>query len=225
MGKRSRFLILLIILSVLAVGHLGADPMPLPTVNGLDSVLMFPYSAPLSITSDVTQYISILTPAAFALVAAPSEWLEISLLYGTSALLSFGTRTLLKKTIERIRPYMYGSNPPEDAEDYNESFPSGHSIMAFTGAAFTHALFALRYPDSRYRLPVTIAAWTFASATAALRVASGNHFVTDVLAGAAIGSFFGFAVPYLAWKFLPSWQGDRIGVAVGPTMMAMNIRF
>jgi undecaprenyl-diphosphatase len=199
--------------------------MPLPTVNGFDSLLMFPYSEPLSITSDMTQYISFFTPAAFALVAPPSEGLEISLLYGTSALLSFGTRTLMKKTIERIRPYMYDSNPPGDMEDYNESFPSGHSIMAFTGAAFTHALFALRYPDSPYRVPVTIAAWTFASATAALRVASGNHFVTDVLAGAAIGSFFGFAVPYLAWKFLPSWQGDRISVAVGPTTMAMNIRF
>lgn len=225
MDKRYLFLILLIILSVFAIGHLGADPMPLPAVNGFDSMLMFPYSEPLSITSDVTQYISFFTPAAFAFVAPPSEWLEISLLYGTSALLSFGTRTLMKKSIERIRPYMYEPNPPADMDDYNESFPSGHSIMAFTGAAFTNALFALRYPDSPYRMPVTIAAWTFASATAALRVASGNHFVTDVLAGAAIGSFFGFAVPYLAWKFLPSWQGDRISVAVGPTMMAMNIRF
>ncbi len=230
MDKRTSFLILLIVLSVFTIGHLSADPAPPPpTVNDFDSVLMFPYSEPLSITSDVTQYISFFAPAAFAFVAPPSEWLEISLLYGTSALLSFGTRTLMKKTIERIRPYEYfpdsPEQPPMGEDDHDESFPSGHSIMAFTGAAFTHALFALRYPDSRYRMPVTIAAWTFASATAALRVASGNHFVTDVLAGAAIGSFFGFAVPYLAWKFLPSWQGDRISVAVGPTMMAMNIRF
>ena len=113
-GKRSSFLILLIVLSVVVVGQLYADdPTSFPTVNGFDSKLMFPYSEPLSITSDVTQYISFFAPAAFAFVAPPSEWLEISLLYGTSALLSFGTRTLMKKTIERIRPYEYFPDSPE----------------------------------------------------------------------------------------------------------------
>jgi len=32
---------------------------------------------------------------------------------------------------------------------------------------------------------------------AALRLSSGNHFFTDVLAGAAIGCSVGFLVPYL----------------------------
>jgi undecaprenyl-diphosphatase len=33
--------------------------------------------------------------------------------------------------------------------------------------------------------------------TASFRVAAGMHFVTDVVAGAALGSAIGFFVPYL----------------------------
>lgn len=130
----------------------------------------------------------------------------------------------MKSSIYRLRPYTYFSGSP-DFDDIDESFPSGHSIMAFTGAAFTHMLFALRYPESKFRLPVTIGAWTLAGATVALRVASGNHFLTDVLTGAAIGSLFGVAVPLLAWKILPSWQEGRASLAIGPSIVAVALSF
>ena len=45
--------------------------------------------------------------------------------------------------------------------------------------------------------PVIAASYSLAAATAAMRVASGCHFVTDVLAGAALGSVIGIAVPAL----------------------------
>jgi undecaprenyl-diphosphatase len=198
-------------------------------VNPFDRQVMFPYSEPLSLASDITQYISILSPALFAFAAPASDWLEISALYATSALLSYGTRTLMKMSIERYRPYTYAidsypSDPSELIEEERESFPSGHTIMAFTGAAFTQTLFSLRYPDSPYRTAGTIAAWSLAGATAVLRVASGNHFITDVLAGAAIGSLFGFAVPYLAWKFLPSWKSEHVSVMVGPSSALVQLQ-
>lgn len=69
--------------------------------------------------------------------------------------------------------------------------------MAFSSAAYTQTVFSLKYPDSPYRTAVTATTWALAATTAVLRVASGNHFVTDVLAGAAIGSVLGFAGPYL----------------------------
>lgn len=222
-------MLLFLCLQMVYVQPLGAVPLDRAEVPKFDRTLMFPYSDPLAFTSDVTQYLSFFSPAMFAFVAPRDEWLEISLLYGSSALLSFGTRTILKNTIERDRPYKYfpGSPdyPPMLEPDHNQSFPSGHSIMAFTGASFTHMLFALRYPDSPYRMPVTITAWTFAAATAALRVASGNHFVTDVLAGSAIGAFYGAAVPYLAWRFLPSWKEDRIQLSLAPNQVAVRIGF
>jgi membrane-associated phospholipid phosphatase len=230
-GRRKQLLLVCIVVMFMFSQSLYAYIAPRDTslVNPFDRMAMFPYNHTLSIASDVTQYISLLAPAAFALVAPTQEWFEISALYATSALLSFGTRTVMKMGIERYRPYTYDDYPYYDdaalEEEKLESFPSGHSIMAFTGAAFTQALFLLRYPDNPYRKITTAAAWSFAAATAILRVTSGHHFVTDVLAGAAIGSFFGFAVPYLAWKLLPSWQGEHISVAVGPTAAMVQIQF
>ncbi len=174
-------------------------PLPSYDVNLIDRSLMFSYSEPLDVASDYTQYAAFLTPSAFALAAPMDDWVGIGAMYAGSALMSFATGTLLKAVIERDRPYMYFDGPPAAAiadGDYIDSFPSRHSIMAFTGAAFTATLFKERYPDSPYRVPAVVAAYVLAGVTAGLRVGSGSHFLTDVAGGAAIGTFFGFIVPY-----------------------------
>ncbi len=174
-------------------------------VNGIDRVLMFSYSEPLDSVSDYTQYAAFLSPAVFALAAPVGDWLGIGVMYAGSAALSYATRTGIKAAVKRNRPYMYFDNPPASliAEgDHLDSFPSGHSIMAFTGAGYTATLFAVRYPDSPYRVPAVAGAYALATATAALRVGSGSHFLTDVVAGAAVGTLFGFIVPYIS---------DRLG--------------
>ena len=58
----------------------------------------------------------------------------------------------------------------------------------------------MKYPDSKWRVPVTVAAYALAGTTASLRIASGSHFSSDVLAGALIGSFSGFIVPFVSYK-------------------------
>lgn len=85
---------------------------------------------------------------------------------------SFATTVLtsyaLKSTIHKDRP---------DGSD-DDAFPSGHSAMAFQGAAFIQR----RY-GNEYGLPAyVLAAWTAQS-----RVNSDKHDYTDVLAGALIG--------------------------------------
>jgi len=174
-------------------------PLPAIDVNAIDRVIMFSYSEPLDSVSDYTQYAAFLSPAVFALAAPVEDWLGIGAMYAGSAVLSYAARTGLKAVVERNRPYMYFDNPPASlvAEgDHLDSFPSGHAIMAFTGAGYTATLFARRYPDSPYRWPAVAGAYALATATVALRVGSGSHFMTDVAAGAAIGTFFGFIVPY-----------------------------
>jgi len=196
-------------LSLLLLGPLAAQeaPTPLPLVqsdvNAIDRALMFSYSEPLDMISDYTQYAAFLSPAVFALAAPPRDWLGIGAMYAGSAALSYAARVGVKAAVERYRPYMYFDDPPSsliEEGDHLDSFPSGHSIMAFTGAGYTATLFALRYPDSPYRVPAIAGAYALASATAALRISSGSHFLTDVVAGAAIGTFFGFIVPYIVVK-------------------------
>lgn len=216
------FIGLFLLLSAVGLMPVTAGELDRSDVNAFDRVLMFPYSEPLSVASDVTQYLSLLSPVMFACAAPSSDWFDIALMYAGASALSFGTRTVLKATVVRERPYQYFSDPPSEA-DHDQSFPSGHSVMAFTGAAFTQALFSLRYPDSPYRIPVTASAWTLAAATAVLRVASGNHFVTDVLAGALIGSFYGFAVPYVCSLFNTDEQNDGVVLSVGPNMVAVRV--
>lgn len=191
----------------LAAQETASYPALAPSdVNAIDRALMFSYSEPLDTVSDYTQYAAFLSPAAFALAAPPRDWLGIGAMYAGSAVLSYAARTGIKAVVERNRPYMYFDDPPAsliEEGDHLDSFPSGHSIMAFTGAGYTATLFALRYPDSPYRVPAVAGAYALATATAALRIGSGSHFLTDAFAGAAIGTLFGFIVPYAV---------DRLGL-------------
>ncbi|HPM73311.1 MAG TPA: phosphatase PAP2 family protein [Spirochaetales bacterium] len=180
---------------------LPAYPLDVSTVNAFDRPLMAPYDETLDTISDYSQYAAFLTPGVLALSAPVSDWFGLGAMYAGSALLSYTARTVLKAAIVRERPYLYFDGAPADAiaeGDHLDSFPSGHAIMAFAGAAFTATLYAERYPDAPERLPATIAAYALAALTVGLRVASGSHFASDVLAGAAIGSAFGFAVPFAA---------------------------
>lgn len=69
------------------------------------------------------------------------------------------------------------------------SFPSGHTTMAFYGAGFM----TRRY-GKKFALPAFAAAFFVGYS----RVEAKKHWVTDVLAGAAIGLFYNwvFTTPY-----------------------------
>ena len=80
----------------------------------------------------------------------------------------------VKRTVNKQRP-----------NGGDHSFPSGHTSAAFQGAAFIHA----RY-GSTYAIPAYVAA-TFVGYS---RVESKNHYTTDVIAGAALGTACSFYV-------------------------------
>ncbi|MGB4406072.1 MAG: phosphatase PAP2 family protein [Sphaerochaeta sp.] len=186
---------LLVLLSILCI-----VPSPLFAENWFDEQFIYPYNENLSLASDITLSLTMSAPASFLFASPASDWVETGLSYGVTSLASYSMRTVLKNTISRQRPYLIPGNDatqPADTSDSNQSFPSGHTLMAFSSAAYTQTVFSLNYPDSPYKGVVTATTWALAVTTAVLRVASGNHFVTDVLAGAAIGSVLGFAGPYL----------------------------
>jgi membrane-associated phospholipid phosphatase len=116
---------------------------------------------------------------------------------------------------------MYADGVPAGKEDdYYNSFPSGSTALAFLSAGFLSATFAAEYPASRWKIPVISGAYALAGGIAAARILSGSHFLTDVLAGAAIGSLYGWIVPLLHKKQAHS---DTAGLHFWGTGIAVSL--
>ena len=177
----------------------SAFPLDPQEVNSFDRPFMTPYSKTLDDLSLVPAIAVALSPAVL-LTQPSSEYLTIGLMYIESFAITYGSKELIKYLVHRERPYMYDANTPMSLvqdEEHNESFLSGHTALAFNGASFASYVFCKYNPDSKWKIPVIAASYSLAAATAAMRVASGCHFVTDVLAGAALGTVIGIAVPAL----------------------------
>jgi membrane-associated phospholipid phosphatase len=107
---------------------------------------------------------------------------------------------MVKFTVRRPRPVVYDIAPgdPEiDVPGNYLSFYSGHASTAFATGMFYATTFALRHPDSRAGGWVYGAAAAGASSVALLRVLAGEHFPSDVIAAAAVGSAVGLVLPRL----------------------------
>ena len=115
----------------------------------------------------------------------------------------------------RERPSVHALPPDEKPmtshpEENNMSFVSGHSATSFALAVSSGTIATVR---KRRLAPVIWATGlTLAAATSYLRVASDEHYATDVLAGAALGAAVGLAVPLLHRP-----RGERgPAVVIGP---------
>jgi len=84
----------------------------------------------------------------------------------------------LKEITQRTRPS--GGRSRSDFFDGGSSFPSGHSIEAWSLAT----VIANEYHD---HLPVQIAAYGIASAVSVARFTGQKHYLSDVLVGSAMG--------------------------------------
>lgn len=193
---------ILLIVAVIGLQPLCADqllPLDMSGVPAFDRAFMQPYSRSLEVGGTAFELASLLTPV--LLLAEPAdEYLRFATMYGETLLTAYALKELGKHWFSRARPFLYYQDYPEEKigeGDAYDSFPSGHATMAFAGAAFTSYVFASYHPDSVWKIPVTVASYSLAIATAAMRVASGNHFPSDVLTGALLGTLVGVGIPFL----------------------------
>jgi membrane-associated phospholipid phosphatase len=79
----------------------------------------------------------------------------------------------------------------------NQSFWSGHTAQAFTAAGLlcTHHTYMSLYGNKTADNSACWAAMTMASLVGLGRIASDNHYASDVAVGAAIGLFAGMVLP------------------------------
>jgi membrane-associated phospholipid phosphatase len=124
------------------------------------------------------EVVTFLLPATAAGLTVYNKDTEGMIQLGESAALALGVSYALKYTIDETRP---------NGEDH--SFPSNHASIAFASAEFMR---------KRYGLDYGIPAYLAAAFVAYSRVEADQHYVHDVLAGAAIGilSSYLFTQPY-----------------------------
>ena len=64
-------------------------------------------------------------------------------------------------------------------------------------AGFLTSTFSTEYPDSSWKILIATVSYSMAVGVGITRIFSGNHFVNDVLAGALLGSVYGYLVPWM----------------------------
>lgn len=180
-------------------------------VNGFDSffrdALVRRDTGPATITSHVVAYgAGPLATAALLSVAGADEGRSKNaptdvLLMAEATLAALSLGEVVKGAASRERPNVHAE--PDEARHAeiaaqvgaNASFPSGHTLAVFAMTGSAGMIATMR----GYRLaPLIWIAGSVLGVTAAyLRVAADQHYVTDTLAGAALGVAVGAGVPWL----------------------------
>lgn len=134
-----------------------------------------------------------------------------------------GAISLTFQKLGRVRPAEKGcqgdvdyASKCDDPVALNQSFLSGHTSIAFTGAGLTCAhhrhlpLYGGGWPD----IAICVATLAAASATGVLRIMSDNHYASDVLLGIGVGLASGWVLP--EWLHYAGRDGDerRSGVVL-----------
>jgi membrane-associated phospholipid phosphatase len=153
----------------------GSGIAAIPSLSKLETRIYDGFNPKRDIThiDDYTQYLPAL--AVFTLDAAglkgrnkPQQQLLLYALGNVSAAVIVQP---MKRIVQRERP---------NRSDFR-SFPSGHTSTAFVAAEFLHQEFG------HYSPWISVAGYATATATGYLRLYNNQHWLGDVLAGAAIG--------------------------------------
>lgn len=158
-----------------ALFTVGSSFAAIPSLRKIESNVYDGFNPKRRFThiDDYTQYLPAL--AVFTLDAAglkgktkPQQQL---LLYALGNVTAAAIVQPMKRIVQRERP---------NRSDFR-SFPSGHTSTAFVAAEFLHQEFG------HYSSWISVAGYATATATGYLRLYNNQHWLGDVLAGAAIG--------------------------------------
>jgi membrane-associated phospholipid phosphatase len=132
---------------------------------------------------------------------------------------SIALSILTNMSTRRPRPYVYGTDAPLEQRQSGRasySFFSGHTAGTFAAAVSTFLTLRERHPESSLpwiTLSVGLAGASFVGLS---RIVSGEHFLTDTLAGAIVGVAMGLLVPSVHSSAVRIYAAPTDhGVAVG----------
>jgi membrane-associated phospholipid phosphatase len=106
-------------------------------------------------------------------------------------------------------PFYKGGNPRE--RGVNSGFPSGHTTIAFAAAT----VYAMEYRNTR---AIPIIAYGAATLIGLSRIAENRHWITDVVAGAALGIASGRQVVNNYHRYAGIRAPEKVRGTVRPTV-------
>jgi len=200
------------------------DGLSRESINPFDRGATRRYSETIGDASDVLLGAIVAAPLALMLDARVREdWETCALMYAETMALAVILPAFGKGTVNRIRPFVYNPEAPMDGKttsDARKSFFSRHTSVAFASAAFLSTVYADYHPGSAAGRYLWVGSLLAAAAVGAMRYESGEHFPTDIIAGAVAGSAVGYLIPRIhraggaRMSLRPDFTGCRPGLAL-----------
>lgn len=143
-----------------------------------------------------------------------------------SALAGIAVASMMTLAAGRPRPFLYGEKAPLSARnsaDAGLSFLSSHAVASFAIVTSLFVTMRRLHPRSKVAWVVMGVGGALATFVAAARVLGGQHFISDSVGGAIVGTSVGWLVPSLHGS--PVAVVPVAGLGQGPRGMALSVRF
>ncbi len=169
-------------------------------VNWFDRWGVRPYSEKKDNISYIPFYVAAPLPFLFFAIdnKMRKDFFKLSFLYAEAMTITGVLYTSAAGYTNRLRPMVYSAETPiakrTDSEQ-KKSFFAGHVALVATSTFFIAKVFSEYHPDSKIKWLYYSAAGALTAFTAYYRQAAGEHFPTDILLGATVGTLSGILTP------------------------------
>lgn len=172
-------------------------------INFLDQWVAGKHSEDANSISDIPFAISFAAPFALLFDDAINDHTgQYVGLYIESLATTAALYTITAGLVDRSRPYVYDnsgdtSNERRFKNNGQRSFYSGHVAATATATFFAAKVYSDYHPDADGKIFMWSGAAVLPAAVGIFRMEAGQHFLTDVLLGYALGAATGILVPEL----------------------------
>jgi hypothetical protein len=184
----------------------GSGPLDRDDVSGLDQFVIDLHVPGARLASDVLAGVIPLAVGGAALLELQGDgtWrhvVEDALIVAEAMAVTGIVNQITRHAYLRPRPYMYQNDPDDErlhghSEDWHSYF-SGHTATAFAATTAFAMTQNIRRPGATANAWIWGVGMSACTTMGALRVLAGDHFVSDVVTGAAVGLGFGILIPWL----------------------------
>ncbi len=188
------------------------------TVLFFDKAGFQPYSSVIKDFSDYAAYLTIGSTLYCLYENDKQVFLNNMIVFGEILIAQSAVGKWTKTLSHRYRPFVYDEDvsfSKKTQRNSQHSFYSMHSSTVFSAATFGYFYYFQNYGHNLF---IGSLLFGSASATAILRVASAQHFPSDVIVGAIIGSGISYAI-------CKDHQNKKVKLSIGINSVDISYKF